>query len=389
MKKLLLFLFCFFTQVHAALENPITEPLLCEHRIIENTTINDDPEVILLKRGRTTTRTITSDCNALYTGTHKFIIQNPQDETEKTIYILLRAPLLFHAIAISSHTKFKTDASLQQWIFDIIKILCEEKGAQIDQEIICKLASGGTMVLNPLIAAINNQASESIITYFIDRTTTLTKQYPYKFDAYTPIYYLIERYKDENIIEELLEKMLEKEPDLLHIQNKKNTSLISFALEHKKYSLIYTIYDHMKKSKYYKQLKESKQLKNAFINDVINYIFDSFGTECVDRVFEFSFLLRNQIKKLINKTDSQGYSLLYRLVSCNTKSEQDAREKQDALVHFFSQALYSNETHKGKTLFDAAKQAHCSSVVLEALTYHQNEQSPHRTLTSPFFNLDY
>jgi hypothetical protein len=145
----------------------------------------------------------------------------------------------------------------------------------------------------------------------------------------------------------------------------------------------------MKKSKYYKQLKESKQLKNAFINDVINYIFDSFGTECVDRVFEFSFLLRNQIKKLINKTDSQGYSLLYRLVSCNTKSEQDAREKQDALVHFFSQALYSNETHKGKTLFDAAKQAHCSSVVLEALTYHQNEQSPHRTLTSPFFNLDY
>ncbi len=386
MKKLLLFIFCFFTQANAALENPITEPLQCEHTIIKDVTINDDPEIVLLKRGRATTRTINSDINALYIGTHKIIIRDPLYENEETVYILLRAPLLFHAIIISSHPKFTADASLQEWVFDIIKILCEEKGANINQEITCKLASGETMTLNPLIAAINHQAPEKIIRYFIDHTTTLTKLYSYKFDAYTALYYLIERYKDENIIEGLLEKMLTKDPDLLHIRNRSNTSLMRFTLEHKKYSLIYNIYDHMKKAKHYKQMKKSKQLKNAFIEEVITYIFDSFGTELVDRTFEFSFFIREHIKSLIDKTDAHGYSLLYRLVSCNTEKEMDAREKQDALIFFLSRDLFSDEAHKGKTLSDAAKLAHCSSVVHEALQYHQNEQSPYRNLASPIFH---
>lgn len=378
-----------FSQIHGAIEEPIKEPLTCEHKIIEKESITNDPEeLLLLKRGRTTTRQITQDPNALYAATHKITVRDYHHDTEETIYIFLRAPLLFHAIILSAHPYIIADAALQEWMLNIIKILCEEKGADINQEITCTLASGGQMTLNPLIAAINHQAPETIIRYLIDHTTTLTKRYPYKFDAYTALYYLIERYKDIHSIENLLEKMVTKKPDLLHIKNKTNISLIRFALEHKKYWLVYHIYDHMKEAKQYKEMKKSKQLKNEFIDEVISYIFDSFGTEIIDHAFEFSLFIRKHIAILIDKKDDQGRSLLYRLASCNTEKEMEAREKQDALIFYLSRDLFSDETYRGNSLMDAARKAHCSSVVHRALEY-RNEQSPHRRIPSPIIYHNY
>jgi hypothetical protein len=282
---------------------------------------SDDTPVKALKKGISKLKKCSFNTQRLYTGYHTLNHRND----DQTYSIVLRAPLLFHALLLYNNTKEKMNAKKQHKKLKIITFLCEHQKANINQELILYWQNHRSLI-NPILFACQTEVNQKIIAYFLEST----------------------------------------DQEKLH-------NLFSFMLQSQQYDLAKILYKY--------------DLKNQNLYRIITtqYLYTLQGSYLIEAAY--AILILNQIPFDSQIKDSEKQNLIVRLLFCNPhQGTESTAAKQEQIFHaikkFFNIkhpiTIKRNDSFEERNLLDIASNSHCSMPIISTLSLSGLTLTPER-----------
>ena len=282
---------------------------------------NDEYPVKALKKGISKLKKCSYNTQRLYTGYHTLNHSN----NNQAYTIVLRAPLLFHALLLYNTTKEKMNAKKQHKKLKIITFLCEQQQADITQELILYLQNHKSWI-NPILFACQTGVNPKIIAYFLQNT-----------------------------------------------QQKKLRNLFYFMLQSQQYELAKTLYKY--------------DLKNQSLYRIIvtQYLYTLQGACLIEAAY--ALLIINQIPFDSQIEDAEKQNLIVRLLFCNPhQGTESTAAKQEQIFHaikkFFNIkhpiTIKRNDSFEERNLLDIASHSCCSMPIISTLSFSGLTLTPER-----------
>ncbi len=315
----LFFILLSFTQLSAS--KPILEAYFAH--VPEKQ--NDEAPVAALKQGISTLKKCSFNTQRLYTGYHT--LNRSSDDQE--YIIVLRAPLLFHALLLCNTTKEKRNIPQQKKKFKIITFLCKHQKTDITQEIILYAQNQGSWV-NPILFAYKTRVDQQIIAYLLQMANE--------------------------------EKLL---------------NLFSFMLESQQYELAKILY---------KQDAKNQALYRIIVTQ---YLYTLHGAHFIEAAY--AILIINQMPFDSQIEDTTKQNLIVRLLFCNPHQGTEIMvTKQEQIFHtikkFFNIkhpiTIKLSDSLEERNLLDIASYSHCSMPIISTLSSSGLTLTPERLSNS-------